>query len=83
MTRRILLFTQPGCLSCELMRMFLETCGVVFEECDIGINAEAGRELHGKYGSQTTPTVVVITESGNEVIEGFDPSRLDQFLPAA
>lgn len=83
MSLRILLFTQPGCLSCELMKIFLEAQQLAFEEHDINSDAAAGRELLETYGSRTTPTVVVITESGAEVIEGFDPVRLDQCLPAA
>jgi glutaredoxin len=83
MSLRILLFTQTGCLSCELMKIFLETQHLVFEERDLGVDAAAKTTLLETYGSQTTPTVVVITEAGAEVIEGFDPARLDRCLPAA
>src|ERR1700721_963543 len=37
---RVLLFTQPGCLSCELMKIFLEAKGITFEERDIVANPE-------------------------------------------
>jgi glutaredoxin len=80
---RILLFTQPGCLSCELMKIFLEARNLVFEEYDTSSDSTAGHELREKYGSSTTPTVVVVTETDSAVIEGFDPERLDRFLPAA
>jgi arsenate reductase-like glutaredoxin family protein len=42
---RVLFFTQPGCLSCELMRMFLEAKEIVFEEHDISSDREARREI--------------------------------------
>ena len=35
MTTRVLFFTQPGCLSCELMKVFLEAQEITFEERDI------------------------------------------------
>jgi hypothetical protein len=35
------------------------------------------------YHSRTAPTLVVLTPEGAEVIEGFDPDRLDRFLFAA
>ena len=35
MTTRVLFFTQPGCLSCELMKVFLEAKEIPFEERDI------------------------------------------------
>jgi len=83
MASRILLFTQPGCLSCELMKIFLQAHNLSFEEFDTSADPATGRELLEKYGSHTTPTVVVVTAAGAEVIEGFDPVRLDHFLPAA
>jgi glutaredoxin len=83
MASRILLFTQSGCLSCELMKVFLEARGLAFDERDTSSDSAARDEMLEKYGTSTTPTVVVVTDSGAEVIEGFDHTRLDQFLPAA
>jgi glutaredoxin len=81
MTARIVLFTQPGCLSCELMRVFLQAKEVAFEERDISADADA-RGAMLKHQSHTTPTLVVFTANGEEVIAGFDPGRLDRLLDA-
>jgi glutaredoxin len=83
MIRRILLFTQPGCFSCEIMRMFLEAKGVVVEERDITTDPAARREMIDDHGSSETPTLVFISDSLYEVVVGFDPVRLDQLLDAA
>ena len=83
MTPRILLFTQHGCLSCEIMRIFLEARGLPFEERDMDINSAARLELLEVYHSRSAPTLVILTASGAEVIEGFDPDRLDLLLSAA
>ncbi len=80
---RILFFTQPGCLSCELMRMFLEAKEVSFEERDISTDREARREMTEQLDSTETPTLVVISGETTEVIVGFDPVRLDQLLDPA
>lgn len=80
---RVLLFTQPGCLSCELMKIFLEAKEVAFEERDIGANPEARRQMTEDYDSTETPTLVVFSGETEEVIVGFDPVRLDQFLDPA
>lgn len=84
---RILLYTQPGCLSCELMKIFLEAQELAFEEFDTLADTAARAQLLEKYGSRTTPTIVVLTSRGSEekteVIEGFDPERLDHILSAA
>lgn len=80
---RVLLFTQPGCLSCELMRIFLEAREIVFEERNIISDPEARRAMTEDYDSEETPTLVVFIGSEAEVITGFDPVRLDQYLDPA
>jgi len=83
MTRRILFFTQPGCFSCELMRMVLEAKDLTFEERDISTDLEARREMTEDHGSSETPTLVFLTDDAYELVVGFDPVRLDQLLDAA
>ncbi|MFZ0310743.1 MAG: glutaredoxin family protein [Candidatus Sulfotelmatobacter sp.] len=82
MAYRILFFTQPGCLNCEVMKIFLEARELAFEERDMSDSA-ARVELLETYHSRTAPTLVILTPSSAEVIEGFDPDRLDQLLSAA
>jgi glutaredoxin 3 len=80
---RVLFFTQPGCLSCELMKVFLEAKGIAFEERDISTDFEARRAMTEQYDSSETPTLVILSGETIEVIIGFDPVRLDQFLDPA
>jgi glutaredoxin len=75
----ILLFTQPGCLSCELMRVYLEAREITFEERDIIADPENRRVMTEIYASKETPTLVI----DEEVITGFDPALLDQLLDPA
>jgi glutaredoxin len=75
----IILFTQPGCLSCELMRIYLEAREVLFEERDISKDPDARRTMTETYGSNETPTMLI----DGEVLIGFDPGLLDQILDAA
>jgi glutaredoxin len=83
MAHRILLFTQAGGLNCEVMRIFLDAKEIAFEERDMSGDPSARSELLETYHSRTAPTLVILTSSGAEVIEGFDPDRLDRFLSAA
>lgn len=76
---RVLLFTQPGCFSCELMRIYLEAHELTFEERDISTDAEARRTMTETYDSNETPTLVI----DGEPIIGFDPALLDQLLDSA
>lgn len=80
---RVLLFTQPGCLSCELMKVFLEAKEILFEERDIIADPESRREMTEQHDSAETPTLVIFSAKATEVIVGFDPVRLDQLLDPA
>jgi glutaredoxin len=83
MNRRIVLFTQPGCLSCELMKVFLDARQVCFEERDISTDTDARKTMMEKYDSSETPTLVVFSGNSEDVVVGFDPERLDHFLATA
>ena len=76
----VVLFTQPGCLSCELMRIYLEARQISFDERDITQNPDARRDMTEKYDSTETPTLIFIVGETEDVIVGFDPVRLDQYL---
>lgn len=80
---QILLFTQPGCLSCELMRIYLEAREVAFEERDISSDPEARRAMMEDHESEETPTLVFTSGEYVEVVSGFDPKRLDQLIDSA
>jgi len=80
---RVLLFVQPGCLSCELMRVYLEAREIAFEEQDISASADSRKAMTETYGSSETPTIVVFNGEASEVVTGFDPELLDQLLDPA
>jgi glutaredoxin len=82
MTVRVIMFTQPGCLSCELMRVYFEAREVVIEERDITADPDARRAMMEEYDSAETPTIVFLAGEVAEVIVGFDPEHLDQLLDA-
>lgn len=73
---KVVLFTQPGCFSCELMRVYLEAREIPFEERDITKDPEARRLMTEIYESNETPTLTI----DDEPLIGFDPALLDQIL---
>jgi glutaredoxin len=80
---RIVMYTQPGCLSCELMRVYFEARQLSVEERDISSDPEAHRAMTQDYDSNETPTIVLFSGDEHEVITGFDPALLDQLLDPA
>jgi glutaredoxin-like YruB-family protein len=76
MKPKVVLFSQPDCPPCHVLKMLLEEKGVTFEERDITRDPSAARDLMEKYKSHSTPTLVI----GEEVLIGFDPDRIDEIL---
>jgi len=77
---RIILFTQPGCFSCDLVKTFLEAREIAFEELDISLDSNSRRQMTEDYDSNETPTLVILSGDTREVVIGFTPARLDQLL---
>jgi glutaredoxin-like YruB-family protein len=73
---KVVIFTQPDCPPCHVVKEFLSERGIVFEERDVTRDPSAVQDLVQKYKSHSTPTLLV----GDEVMIGFDPDRLDQLL---
>jgi glutaredoxin-like YruB-family protein len=76
MKPRVVIFTQPDCPPCHVVKLFLQERGVAFEERDITLDPAAVRDLTEKHNSHSTPTLVI----GEEVMIGFNPERLDEIL---
>jgi len=75
MKKKVVIFTQPDCPPCFVLKAFLEGMGVDYEERDVTRDQAAVEELH-RYGSHSTPTVVI----GEQVLVGFNPTQLDKIL---
>jgi glutaredoxin-like YruB-family protein len=73
---KVVVFTQPDCPPCHVVMTFLAERGIVFEERDVTCDPSAVQDLLHKYGSHSTPTLLI----GDEVMIGFDPDRLNQLL---
>ncbi len=83
MSNRALLFTQPGCISCELMKIFLEAKEIPFDERDISTDRDARSEMTEQLSSNETPTLVLFVDGSPEVVVGFDPARVDELLKSS
>ncbi|MFO1445723.1 glutaredoxin family protein [Bacillus sp. Bva_UNVM-123] len=76
---KIIVYSQPDCPPCEIVKMFLTNYGFSFEVKDIKTNQKAKMELIQKYESYSTPTIVI----GETVITGFNLEKLKEALNIA
>jgi len=80
---QVVVYTQPGCFMCELIRVYLEAREIAYTEHDIGADPEARRAMIDEYDGDQTPTLVYTSGDTIEVVVGFDPERLDLLFDSA
>ena len=74
----VIVYTQPGSVSSDLVRKFLHARGIDFIDKDIVQDITAVQELR-KLGHLTVP----VTRVGKDVIVGYDEAELERhFGPA-
>ncbi len=75
MSKKIVVYHQPGCPPCHRAMEFLRAQKVPFVAKDVASDEVAGAELAG-LGSSSTPTILV----DGQMMVGFDPQRLLQLV---
>jgi len=73
--RNVIVYSTPLCAPCERVKRYLRDKGVPFTVIDIMMDEEAGAFLESR-GIRSTPVVSV----DDELVVGFDSTRLDQLL---
>jgi glutaredoxin-like protein NrdH len=74
----VVVFTAPGCTSCERAKAFLKAHGVTFVERNLAGDRAAMEELVA-IGVRMLPVLRI----GDEIISGFDPARVADRLGLA
>lgn len=59
------------------MKEYLSQKKIVFTEYNVGENREAAMEMVKKSGQMGVPVTVI---DDNDIVIGYDPSRLDELL---
>lgn len=73
---KIKIYTAPGCPYCYLLKEYLKSKNVSFEEIDVSKDEKAAKELIQK----TNQMVVPVLEFNGEIVVGFDKEKIDQIL---
>lgn len=74
--KNVTLYTQPDCPPCQIMKIFFKEYNIPYQERDIKKDKAALNELTQKYGSYSTPTVVI---DGKAII-GFEIDQIKHEL---
>lgn len=78
MSKSIIVLSQPNCRPCGFVKNWLNNNDVKYEE----INVQEKGEYIEKYNIMSTPVVLLMDDSGNEVerVSGFNPSQLEEMI---
>ncbi|MDD2493781.1 MAG: glutaredoxin family protein [Tissierellia bacterium] len=73
--RKIKIYTSSTCSHCHAAKDYLDEKGYTYEEKNISYDSEAKKELISQ-GFMGVPIIMV----DDEVVEGFNKSKLDEML---
>ncbi|MFB5196675.1 glutaredoxin family protein [Neobacillus sp. KR4-4] len=77
--KKVIIYSQETCPPCHAEKLWFKENGIEFEERDIRKNDQYLHELIG-LGAAATPATVIKDGDKEEVILGFDQTKLAEIL---
>jgi glutaredoxin-like YruB-family protein len=74
--KKVTIYSTPTCHYCNLAKEYFDENKVKYESFDVASNLDKRREMMEKSGQLGVPVIVV----GDEIVVGFDKSRLADLL---
>ncbi|MEX0649985.1 MAG: glutaredoxin domain-containing protein [Candidatus Andersenbacteria bacterium] len=72
----VTIYTTSTCGYCKAAKEYMQANNVKYTEINVGIDAQKAREMIEKSGQMGVPVMVVENEGNEDVIIGFDQSRM-------
>jgi len=76
MANKIILYTAPGCVYCQMIKDFFKQNNIVYEEKDISVDDKAREEMVEKSSQLGVPVIDI----NGRIIVGFDQEKLSALL---
>ncbi len=73
---KIKVYSTPTCPYCHMVKDFLKSNGLEFEDIDVSVNHEAAHEMIEKSGQRGVP----VTEINGKIIVGFNREAIEMAL---
>ena len=74
--KKATIYSTPTCVYCNAAKGFFKEHGVVYEEHNVATDLEKRKEMIEKSGQMGVPVITI----GNELVVGYDESRLAELL---
>lgn len=69
-------YTKPSCVYCNMVKKYLESKNVRYDEIDVSMDIDATDEMVEKSGQRGVPVI----DFDGSVIIGFDKNKIDRML---
>lgn len=76
MAKDVTIYSTPTCGYCKKAKSYFAENDIEYTEHDVSSDKEAAQEMIEKSGQKGVPVIVV----DDEIVVGFDQSRLDSLL---
>jgi glutaredoxin 3 len=77
MVKNITIFTSNTCGYCQMVKTYLQTKGMGYDEVNLDQNPQRRAEAHRISGALTVPvTIVTKTDDSQEIIVGYNLAKL-------
>ncbi|RDI47642.1 glutaredoxin family protein [Falsibacillus pallidus] len=74
--KEVIVYSQPECPPCEIVKLFLKEHSIPFKEKNIKIDSKAKKELINHYKAFSTPVTII----DGEAVIGFDLEKISSLL---
>lgn len=81
--RTITIYTTPTCGYCKMTKEFFKQHSIEYTEKDVARDQAAAEEMIEKSGQMGVPVTIIAQDGKEELIVGFDRSRLTSVLGVA
>ena len=74
--KKVTIYSTPTCHFCHMVKDFLTSKGIPFEDFNVSTDLEKRKEMVDKSGQMGVPVVLI----DEELIVGFDKDRISSLL---
>ncbi|HRY31332.1 MAG TPA: glutaredoxin domain-containing protein [Candidatus Paceibacterota bacterium] len=74
------IYSTPTCIYCNLAKEFFDAHKIKYENFDVSEDLKKRKEMVDKSGQMGVPVIIIVTDSGEEVIVGFQEERISKLL---
>lgn len=81
---KITIYSTATCGYCKMLKGYLQSKNIAYQEKHVDQDPQAAKELLDKSGQMSVPLSVIVQDDGSEeMILGFDRSRVDALMRAS